>query len=64
MRTSWSSSLPKFNMYRRVLAEVLAEDAIRGRGWSVDQALELARLVLVENPKRIFGGRPSSAPAI
>ncbi len=54
---------PKFNMYRRVLSEVLAEDAIRGRGWSVDQALELARLVLVDNPRRVFGA-VSSTPAI
>ena len=30
---------PKFNMYRRILADVLAEEAIRGRGWSVEQAL-------------------------
>jgi glucuronate isomerase len=59
--------LPKFNMYRRALAEVLADDAVRGRGWSVDQALEVARLVLLENPRRVFGdaGRgPSSTPAI
>ena len=47
---------PKFNMYRRVLSEVLAEDAIRGRGWSVDQALELARLILLDNPRRVFSG--------
>ena len=47
--------LPKFNMYRKVLAETLAEDAIRGRGWSADRALELARLVLLDNPRRIFG---------
>jgi glucuronate isomerase len=47
---------PKFNMYRRVLAEVLADDAIRARGWSVDQALEMARLVLLENPRRVFAG--------
>jgi len=31
--------LPKFNMYRKILAEVLAEDAIRGQGWSTDRAL-------------------------
>ena len=56
---------PKFNMYRRVLAEVLAEDAIRGRGWSMDQALELARLVLVNNPRRVFGGsREISSAAV
>ena len=48
--------LPKFNMYRRVLADVLAEDGVRGRGWSVDQALEVARLILIDNPRRVFGG--------
>jgi glucuronate isomerase len=47
--------LPKFNMFRKILAEVLAEDAIRGQGWSSDRALGLARLVLLENPRRIFG---------
>jgi glucuronate isomerase len=47
--------LPKFNTFRKVLAETLAEDAIRGRGWSTDRALELARLVLLDNPRRIFG---------
>ncbi len=46
--------LPKFNMYRRILAETLAEECIRGRGWSESQALDLARLVLLENPRRIF----------
>jgi glucuronate isomerase len=45
---------PKFNMYRRILADVLAEEAIRGRGWSVEQALQLAKLVLLDNPRRIF----------
>jgi len=47
--------LPKFNMYRRVLAETLAEEAVRGQGWSMERALELARLVLLDNPRRIFG---------
>ena len=51
---------PKFNMYRRILADVLAEEAIRGRGWSVDQALQLAKLILIDNPKRIFGGNHPS----
>ena len=31
---------PKFNMYRRILADVLAEEAVRGRGWPVERALE------------------------
>jgi len=48
--------LPKFNMYRKVLAETLAEEVIRGQGWSAERALDLARHLLIENPKRIFGG--------
>lgn len=47
--------LPKFNMFRRILAEVLAEDAVRGQGWPVERALELAQAVLLLNPRRIFG---------
>src|SRR5262249_1031350 len=47
--------LPEFNMYRRLVAEALADEAIRGRGWSVDRALELARSILLENPRRLFG---------
>jgi glucuronate isomerase len=54
--------LPKFNMFRRVLAETLADDAIRSRGWSADRALELARLMLLDNPRKLFGRHePSSA---
>ena len=30
---------PKFNMYRRILADVLWEEAIRGRGWSVERGI-------------------------
>lgn len=55
--------LPKFNMYRRVLAETLAEDAVRGRGWSRERALELAKLVLLENPRRIFARERAGAIA-
>jgi glucuronate isomerase len=47
--------LPKFNMYRRLLAEALAETGVRGQGWSTGRALDLARLILSVNPKRIFG---------
>lgn len=46
--------LPKFNTFRRVLAETLADDLVRGRGWSAERALGVARLVLLENPRRIF----------
>ncbi len=55
--------LPKVTMYRRLLAETLAEDAIRARGLSQDAALEIARHVLIDNPKRVFaknGGKPVS----
>jgi glucuronate isomerase len=57
--------LPKFNMYRRILAEVLSGEVIGGRGWSVDEALQLAKLILIDNPKRIFGRTsPSSKDVI
>jgi glucuronate isomerase len=52
--------LPKFNMYRRVLAETLAESGVRGQGWDTERALAVARLVLLENPRRIFR-RPGAA---
>jgi glucuronate isomerase len=54
--------LPKFNMFRRILAETLAEDFVKGRGWSEDRALELAQLILLDNPRRIFEG--SAGPAL
>src|SRR5262249_27459759 len=38
--------LPKFNMYRRILAQVLADDFIRPRIYNEAQAIELARLLL------------------
>jgi glucuronate isomerase len=57
--------LPKFNMYRRVLADALAEEVIRGRGWSLDEALQLAKLILLDNPKRVFGDvKPASRESI
>ncbi len=46
--------LPKFNMYRKILAETLAESALKGRGWSTDRALDVARHLLLDNPRRIF----------
>lgn len=46
--------LPKFNMYRRILAQILADDFIRTRLASESQALELARLLLHDNARRIF----------
>jgi glucuronate isomerase len=51
--------LPKFNMYRRILAETLAEECMKARGWSADRALQLGKLILLDNPRRIFGGNPA-----
>ncbi len=47
--------LPKFVMYRRILAEVLASEFVLARGWSEQRAVRLAWQILVENPCRIFG---------
>jgi glucuronate isomerase len=46
--------LPKFNMYRRILSQVLADDFLRTRLASEAQAMELARLLLRDNARRIF----------
>lgn len=48
-------ALPKFAMYRRILAKVLAEDFVQGRRWSVSQAVELGKRVLRGNVETIFG---------
>lgn len=45
---------PKFRMYKQVLAKVLADDFVIGRGWSEDRALELARQTLRGNVETIF----------
>jgi glucuronate isomerase len=46
--------LPKFNMYRQLLANVLADDYVR-TGWlTAEQAVDLARVLLRENVQRIF----------
>ena len=47
-------ALPKFNMYRRILAQVLANDFLRPHLYNESQALELARLLLRDNARRIF----------
>lgn len=46
--------LPKYNMYRRILAKILAEDFVRPRIYTETEALALARLLLRENTQRIF----------
>lgn len=49
--------LPKFGMYRQVLAKVLAEDFVIERKWSENRAVGLGRLVLRDNVERIFSAR-------
>ncbi len=46
---------PKFQMYRQVLAKVLAEDFVIGREWSEARALNLGQQVLRGNVETIFG---------
>ena len=48
-------ALPKFAMYRRILARVLAEDFVVAQGWTEDRALALGRRVLRGNVEAIFG---------
>jgi hypothetical protein len=53
--------LPKFAMYKRVLAKVLAEQFVLDRGWSEERAVELGRRVLRQNVDEIFASRPRLA---
>ncbi len=46
--------LPKFNMYRRLLAGVLADDFVRPGLLTETGAIELARCLLRDNVQRIF----------
>ncbi len=48
-------ALPKFGMYRRILAKVLAEDFVISRRWPEERAIELGRQVLRGNVETIFG---------
>src|SRR4051812_30934131 len=46
--------LPKFAMYKRILAKILAERFVVERGWSEQQAVDLGYRVLRGNTERIF----------
>lgn len=48
-------ALPKFAMYRRILARCLANDFVVARGWNVEKAVSLGKLVLRGNVESIFG---------
>jgi glucuronate isomerase len=46
--------LPKFAMYKRILAKLLADRFVIDRGWSEQQAIDLGRRVLRGNVEQIF----------
>jgi glucuronate isomerase len=46
--------LPQFNMYRRALAQALAEEFVLPGLLTMDQAGQLGRLLLCDNARRIF----------
>ena len=48
-------ALPKFAMYKRILAKVLAERFVIDRGWPETRAVEFGRQVLRGNVERVFG---------
>jgi glucuronate isomerase len=48
-------ALPKFNMFKRCLAKVLAEHFVISRNWSESRALDLGRQILRGNVETLFG---------
>ncbi|MEM6472272.1 MAG: glucuronate isomerase [Planctomycetota bacterium] len=46
--------LPKFDMYRRVLSRILAEEFVGENGWDEEKAIALGRQVLRGNVDEIF----------
>jgi glucuronate isomerase len=46
--------LPKFDMYRRVLSRILAEEFVGENGWNVERAISLGRQVLRGNVDEVF----------
>ncbi len=56
---------PKFDMYRRVLADILTDDFVVERGWSEDKAIELGWQILRGNVDALFpvsSTTPGSSP--
>jgi len=47
-------ALPKFSMYKRILAKVLAERFVVDRGWSEEHAIGLGKRVLRQNVEAVF----------
>ena len=47
--------LPKFRMYKRIMAGILADDFCQDRGWTEERAVELGRQILRGNVEQTFG---------
>ena len=47
-------ALPKFRMYKRILAKVLAERYVIDRGWGEERAVDLGLQVLKRNSEHVF----------
>ncbi len=50
-------ALPKFRMYKRILAKILAERYVVDRGWSEERAVAFGHDILRGDVERIFYGR-------
>jgi glucuronate isomerase len=48
-------ALPKFAMYKRILAKILAERFVVDRGWTEENAVHFGKQILRGNVERIFG---------
>ena len=46
--------LPKFKMYKRILADVLASDFCHARNWSEENAIQLGKQILRGNVETVF----------
>jgi glucuronate isomerase len=47
--------LPKFKMYKRILADVLAQDFCLDRRWTEERAVDLGKQILRGNVEQVFG---------
>ncbi len=47
--------LPKFRMYKRILAGILATDFCQEQGWSEEKAIALGKQILRGNVEHVFG---------
>lgn len=50
-------ALPKFAMYKRILAKVLAEKFVADRSWSEERAVALGTQILRDNTEAVFYSR-------